>query len=82
MKKIYLFVIVTAAMLQGCGLLGQPIAEKVAKVVIKYCEEPYTARVTYRQTINAELAPYRHVLHVHCDGDPPDASGDDSADSG
>ena len=54
----------------GCGLIGQPIADKVAKVVVKYFTEPYSARQLYRETINAELFKYGHELHVHCAGDP------------
>lgn len=73
MRYIYLFVVtvlVVATLSKGCALIGQPIAEKVADVVIKYCEEPYSARQTYRETINRELAGYGHILHAHCSGDP------------
>lgn len=73
MRYVYLFVctvLISATLAQGCALIGQPIADKVAKAATKYCEEPLSARQTYRQTINAELARYGHELHVHCAGDP------------
>ena len=74
MKYIYLLVagLSMAAMLQACALIGEPIAQEVSKVVIKYCEEPSTARGAYGQTINAKLVPYGHQLHVHCAGDSTD----------
>ena len=65
-----LIVIVVLFGVSGCALIGDPIAEKVAKVVIKYCEEPYGARQTYRQSINAQLDAHGHTLHAHCAGDP------------
>lgn len=80
MKKIrklcalfFVTVIVSAAMAQGCAVLGGAVAEKVAKGVEKYCEEPLTYRVLYRNTINSHLTATGHVVHVHCSGDPNSA---------
>ena len=57
--------------LAGCALLGGPVAEKVAGVIDKYCEEPQRARELYRETINAELAAEGHSILVVCSGDTP-----------
>lgn len=72
MKILTQIIVLLAALfvLSGCALIGDPIAEKVAKVVIKYCEEPFGARQTYRQSINAQLDTHGHTLHAHCAGDP------------
>lgn len=67
--KLCIFALSTA-LAGGCTLFAQPIAERVSKVVIKYCQEPYSQRAVYDQVINDELAPYNHKLHAHCSGDP------------
>ncbi len=54
----------------ACALLAQPIAEKVASAVEKYCEEPYSYRQIYRNTVNSQLVVSGHLVHVHCAGDP------------
>lgn len=70
MEKILL--LTTAIALGGCTLFGEPIAEKVADVVDRYCEEPYSQRLVYRETVNAELAGEGHSIDVTCNGDPED----------
>lgn len=72
MKKILSLIV---ALLIGisssaCALLGDPVAEKVAEAIDRYCEEPLGARELYRATINAELADEGHSLVVTCAGDP------------
>lgn len=66
----FVTVIVSATMAQGCAVLGGAVAEKVAKAVDKYCEEPLTYRNLYRNTVNSYLTISGHVVHVHCSGDP------------
>ena len=68
MKKTRLLVL--AALLGGCSIFGDPIAEKVADAVDRYCEEPFSQRQVYRETINAELAGEGHSVTVTCNGDP------------
>jgi len=70
MVRKCLVLLVFVALAASCALIGQPIADKVASVVIKYCTEPYAARQLYRDTINAEMVLHGHILHVHCAGDP------------
>lgn len=54
----------------GCALIGDPIAERVAKTVEKYCGEPLSYRTIYANTVNSHLTQTGHVVHVHCAGDP------------
>lgn len=61
-----------AALTSACGIIGEPIAEKVADVVDRYCEEPEQARNLYRATINAELDAEGHQICVDCAGDVGD----------
>lgn len=68
MKKFS--ILVACFLLAGCAALLAPVAEKVADGVEKYCEEPYSYRSIYRNTVNAELSGTGHVVHVHCSGDP------------
>ena len=68
MKRTLL--LTTAIALSGCTLFGEPISEKVADVIDRYCEEPYSQRQVYRETINAELAGEGHSVEVTCNGDP------------
>lgn len=76
MRKYFIvavsFVAMFAALSQvpGCAVLGGAVAEKVAKAVDKYCEEPLTYRYVYRNTVNSYLTESGHVVHVHCSGDP------------
>lgn len=73
LKCIVLFltsVIITATFAQGCAILAQPVAGKVASAVEKYCEEPYSYRQIYRNTVNSQLIVSGHTVHVHCAGDP------------
>ncbi len=76
MKKIFQFVtaILLLFALSACALLGGPIAEKVADVIDDYCQEPYQARVLYRDTVNEELAAEGHSIEVRCAGDPDDVT--------
>ncbi len=57
-------------LIQGCALFSQPVAEKVADAVDKYCQEPYSYRQIYRNTVNSQLLTTGHIVHVHCLGDP------------
>ena len=66
----FVTVMVSAAIAQGCAVLGGAVAEKVATAVEKYCEEPYSYRQIYRNTVNSQLVVTGHVVHVHCSGDP------------
>ena len=68
MKKTRLLVL--AALLSGCTLFGDPIAEKVADVIDRYCDEPFSQRQVYRETVNLELAGEGHSIDVTCNGDP------------
>jgi len=70
MRKTSLLIL--AALTSGCSLLGQPIAERVADVIDTYCEEPFSARQVYAETVNAELAVDGHSIDVDCSGDPED----------
>ena len=56
--------------LGGCSILGQPIAEKVADGIERYCQEAYEQRHVYRHSINTELAAEGHSIVVTCRGDP------------
>ena len=67
---IFSSIAVTALAAQSCAVLGQPIAEKIASAVEKYCEEPLSYREVYRNTVNAQLVDTMHEVHVHCAGDP------------
>ena len=67
MRKITL--IVAPVLLSGCSIF-QGLAGEVASGVVRYCEQPYDARLLVRQGINVELASHGHTLHVHCFGDP------------
>lgn len=60
----------TLASIGACALIGQPIAEEVAKVIDDYCQEPFSARQVYRDTVNRELAANGHSISVTCAGDP------------
>ena len=68
LKKLFALTLILT--LSGCALLGQPVAEKVAKAVDTYCEEPYQARQLYRRTVNGELAAAGHSVVITCAGDP------------
>lgn len=57
-------------LLAGCSILGEPIAEKVAEAIDRYCEEPYRQRHVYRHGINTQLAAEGHSIVVTCFGDP------------
>lgn len=73
LKLVVLFsatVVVSAALAQGCAMFADPVAEKVADAVERYCEEPLSYRQIYRNTVNANLTTSGHVVHVHCSGDP------------
>jgi hypothetical protein len=73
MKKFFIsiaVIIVSAGAIGSCAALLSPVAEKVADGVEKYCEEPYSFRSIYRNTVNAELVGTGHTVHVHCSGDP------------
>lgn len=61
--------IVLASLLSGCALFGEAV-EKIAVGVEKYCEQPYTYRSDFRNTVNAALGDTGHTVHVHCAGDP------------
>ena len=66
--KIVLLVVMVL-LLFACSVF-QTLAGEVASGVVRYCEQPYDARVLVRQGINVELASYGHKVHVHCAGDP------------
>lgn len=68
-KKLLVSLFVTI-LLTGCAALIAPVTENIAKGVERYCEEPYSYRSVYRNTVNAELAGTGHQVHVHCSGDP------------
>jgi len=70
MMMTILLLLVSTVLMTGCSILGQPVAEKVASAVDKYCEEPYSARQLYRTTVNEELALEGHTVTVTCFGDP------------
>lgn len=63
-------VILAIMFASGCAIFAQPVAEKVAGAVEKYCQEPLGYRTIYRNTINAQLTQSGHIVHVHCAGDP------------
>ena len=65
-----LSVAVAPAVLVGCSLLN-PVTEKVADAVDRYCEEPQSERALIRETVNAELASEGHSVVVTCAGDSP-----------
>lgn len=73
MKVLTTFLLVALAsfLIGGCSLLGDPVAEKVAGVIDKYCDEPQGARDLYRATINEELSAEGHTITVVCAGDTP-----------
>lgn len=66
MKKVS--ILVACFVVTGCAFL--PLAEKIASGVEKYCQEPYSFRSIYRNTVNAGLVGTGHAVHVHCNGDP------------
>lgn len=73
MKKLLLITLTAIVSLSaGCSILGQPVAEKVAEAIDKYCEEPQSARGVYREHVNAELALEGHSIAVTCNGDLPE----------
>ncbi len=61
--------VLVALFLNSCALFA-PVAAKIASGVEKYCDEPYSFRQVYRNTINSQLTASGHVVHVHCLGDP------------
>ena len=63
-------VVFAVAVLPGCALIGEPVAEKVAEVIDRYCEEPYLERLLFRETINDKLGLEGHSIEVICFGDP------------
>lgn len=69
--RTFLLTIALASLLSGCALFGIA-AEKIANQVEKYCEQPYSYRSAFRNTINAQLVDTDHTVHVHCAGDPND----------
>lgn len=60
----------TALLISGCSVFGEPVAEKVAEAVDRYCEEPFNARQVVRETVNAQLQEQGHEVSVTCAGDP------------
>ncbi len=62
----------TAVTFVGCALLGEPVADKVAGAIDRYCDEPQNARALFREMINAELALEGHSIIVTCNGDVVD----------
>ena len=70
MIRKYVVLLITVAVMLGCAAFLAPVAEKVASAVEKYCEEPYSYRQIYRNTVNAQLTVPGHAVHVHCAGDP------------
>lgn len=73
MKKIIptiLAALISLPLVAGCSIFGEPIAEKVAKAIDRYCEEPYQQRHVYRHSINSQLAAEGHSIVVTCSGDP------------
>lgn len=56
------------AIVGACTLFG-PVVEKIADGVEKYCEQPESYRIVYRNTVNSYLTESGHVVHVHCAGD-------------
>lgn len=63
--------VIAATMSAGCSLVA-PVTERVAQAVDRYCEEPRSARLVYRETINAQLAAHGHSVAVTCAGDTPE----------
>ena len=56
--------------LSGCSLLTERVAEKVAPLVVDYCEkETQAQRDVNRAVINAELQPFGHSVAITCAGD-------------
>lgn len=53
----------------GCSIFGEPVAEKVADAIDRYCEEPQGQRLVYRDYIQAELDGEGHSVVVTCQGD-------------
>ena len=71
MRKLFSLLLVTI-LVAGCSTLFAPVAEKIASSVERYCEEPYSYRSIYRNTVNSNLVISGHKVHVHCSGDPND----------
>lgn len=68
MIKNLLLLLVLLALIPACSIFA-PVEEKVAAAVNRYCQEPYTARETIRETVNRMIDPNK--VAVHCAGDPP-----------
>ena len=69
MTRTFLLAITLASLLSGCAIFGEAV-DKIAGGVEKYCEQPYTYRSDFRNTVNTALQGTGHTVHVHCAGDP------------
>ena len=64
------YCVLVLSIASGCAIFS-PVAEKIASGIEKYCQEPYSFRQVYANTVNSQLTASGHVVHVHCLGDPP-----------
>lgn len=62
--------IICIFMLSGCSVFSKPVTKVVTKAVDKYCQEPYSARLSYYEVINKQLAYDGNYIEVVCKGDP------------
>lgn len=65
----YLVFAALALCVSGCDVLSTKVGPKLAKVVMRYCEQPQDARLALREQVNTLIAP-NHV-QVNCVGDTP-----------
>lgn len=66
--RTFLLTLMILFTISGCSIF-QGLASEVAGSIVKYCTQPQDARQIVRDSINAELTPHGHTLHVHCAGD-------------
>ncbi len=65
-----LIILIAVAFISGCTIFSKPVTKVVVKAVDKYCQEPYSARLAYYETINTRLALHGQHIVVICAGDP------------
>ena len=67
-----LVMLALAVLISACSIFGEPAAEKVADAIDKYCEEPFSQREVYRETVNRNVAAEGHAILITCAGDVED----------
>ena len=67
MRKLFFAFLALA--LGGCAAL-EPVSDRFADVIIRYCQEPQTTRSIARAKVNEKIAPYGHEIKLTCAGDP------------